>query len=113
MPYINTVTNVKISKSNEESIKSKFGDAIKILGKSESWLMLNFTDNQRMYFQGDSSKPMAMVEVQLFGKAQPSAYDAMTSTITDIISNELNILPNQIYVKYEEISYWGWNGNNF
>ncbi len=56
---------------------------------------------------------MAMVEVQLFGKAQPSAYDTMTSTITDIISNELNILPNQIYVKYEEVSYWGWNGNNF
>ncbi|MCC8070034.1 MAG: hypothetical protein LIO71_09850 [Ruminococcus sp.] len=113
MPYIDTTTNVKISKSSEETIKSKFGEGIKILGKSESWLMLNFTDNQRMYFQGDNSKPMAMVEVKLFGKAQASAYDRMTSFITDTISNELNIPPNRVYVKYEEVSYWGWNGSNF
>lgn len=113
MPYINTTTNVKISNSSEENIKSKFGEAIKILGKSESWLMLNFVDNQRMYFQGDNSKPMAIVEVKLFGKAQPNAYDEMTSAITNTISSELNISPNQVYVKYEEVSYWGWNGNNF
>jgi len=113
MPFINTITNTKISKESELKIKSQFGEAMKILGKSESWLMLNFADDQRMYFQGDNSKPVAMVEVKLFGKASPSAYDTMTSTITDIVSKELNISPNCIYVKYEEVSYWGWNGNNF
>lgn len=113
MPYINTITNVRISNDNEKNIKSKFGEAIKILGKSESWLMLNFVDNQRMYFQGDNSKPMAMIEVKLFGKASANAYDNMTSTITDIVSKELNISSNQVYVKYEEVSHWGWNGNNF
>lgn len=113
MPYINTITNVRISNDNEKSIKSQFGDAIKILGKSENWLMLNFMDNQRMYFQGDNSKPMAMIEVKLFGKASNSTYNNMTDTITDIVSKELNIASNQIYVKYEEISNWGWNGSNF
>lgn len=113
MPYINTITNVRISNDNEENIKSKFGEAIKILGKSESWLMLNFVDNQRMYFQRDNSKPMAMIEVKLFGKASDNAYNNMTSTITDIVSKELNINSNQVYVKYEEVSHWGWNGSNF
>ena len=37
----------------------------------------------------------------------------MTAAITDILSKELQIAPNRIYVKYEEVAYWGWNGNNF
>jgi phenylpyruvate tautomerase PptA (4-oxalocrotonate tautomerase family) len=113
MPYINTTTNVKVSSDSEKAIKTQFGEAIKILGKSEGWLMLNFSDNQRMYFQGDNSKPIAMVEVEIFGKASASAYSQMTTAITDILSKELSIEPSQIYVKYEEISTWGWNGNNF
>ena len=113
MPYINITTNVKVSDSTEEKVKSKLGEAIKILGKSENWLMLNLSDNQRMHFQGDNSNPMAMVEVKLFGKASSRAYDEMTSATTDIISNELNVAPSKIYIKYEEVSYWGWNGNNF
>lgn len=113
MPFINTITNKKISKENEINLKSQFGEAITILGKSESWLMLNFVSERNMYFQGDNSKPMAMVNVQLFGKATSSAYDRMTAKLTEIVSNELGIAPNQIYVKYEECSHWGWNGSNF
>lgn len=113
MPYINTTTNVKVSSESEEAIKTQFGKAIRIFGKSEDWLMLHFSDDQRMYFHGDNSQPMAMVEVELFGRATESAYSQMTATITEIVSKELNIAPNQVYVKYEEISTWGWNGNNF
>ena len=40
MPCIETKVNVKIPKEKEESIKSKFGKAIEIIGKSESWLMV-------------------------------------------------------------------------
>lgn len=112
MPFIQTITNKKISKESEINLKTQFGEAIKILGKSESWLMLNFTTSDSMYFQGNI-KPMAMVEVKLFGKATSSAYDKMTSKLTDIISKELDITPNQIYVKYEECSHWGWNSSNF
>lgn len=112
MPFINTVTNKNISKETEIKLKSQFGEAIKILGKSENWLMLNFTQSDSMYFQGESN-PMAMLEVKLFGKASSSAYDNMTAKLTDIVSKELNISPTQIYIKYEECSHWGWNGNNF
>ena len=41
MPYITTTTNTKISDEKREIIKSKYGTALGILGKTESWLMLS------------------------------------------------------------------------
>lgn len=113
MPFINTKTNTDIPKEKEEIIKAKFGKAIASLGKSEGWLMLNFEDNCRLWFKGDNSKKMAISHVSLFGRASDSAYEKMTRQITDILSEELDILPDCIYVKYDEVDTWGWNGDNF
>ncbi len=113
MPYISTKTNVTISKDKEIALKTAFGKAIeKIPGKTENWLMLDFYDSQRMWLAGDNT-PTAMLEVELFGSASDSAYDALTAELTDIVSSELSIEPSRIYIKYEEIDHWGWNGNNF
>ena len=112
MPFINTKTNISISKEKEEIIKSKLGKAISILGKSESWLMLNFEDNSRMYFRGENSFPMAFVAVDLYGRADSARYNSLTNEITTIFNEELEIDKDKIYVKYSEVDNWGWNGNN-
>lgn len=113
MPYISTKTNVTISKNQETALKTAFGKAIeKIPGKTENWLMLDFYDSQRMWLAGDDA-PTAMLEVEIFGSAPDSAYDALTAELTAIVSTELFIEPSRIYIKYEEIGCWGWNGNNF
>ncbi len=114
MPYISTKTNVTITKDKEKAIKSKLGKAIELIpGKSENWLMLAFEDQCSLYFKGNSDQPIAFVEVKLFGSSNASAYDKLTTEITTILKEELEIAPNQIYVKYEEVQNWGWNGNNF
>ncbi len=113
MPLITTKTNTQITKEKEEVLKSKLGKAISALGKTESWLMLEFQDDCRLWFKGSNNEKLAMVEVSLFGKASDSAYDKMTAEVTDVISQELGISPSNIYVKYEEVGTWGWNGNNF
>lgn len=114
MPYILTKTTVSISSEKRETIKKKLGKAIELIpGKSESWLMLAFEDNCSMYFKGSNEKPLAFLEVKIFGKASSDAYDRLTKAITEIISEELGIRPEGIYVKYEEVSTWGWNGSNF
>lgn len=114
MPYISTKTTVSVNPERKEAIKSKLGKAIELIpGKSESWLMLSFEDNSSMYFKGSNEKPLAFAEVKLFGKASSEAYKKLTKAITDIIGEELGIKPDCIYVKYEEVSIWGWNGNNF
>lgn len=114
MPYISTKTNVKLSKDQSEAIKTKLGKAIELLpGKSENWLMVAFEDESNLYFKGKNDKPLAFVEVKLFGKASRDAYNHLTREITNILRDELNIQPDCIYVKYEEVSNWGWNGSNF
>lgn len=113
MPFIQTKTNKTITAEQEKQIKERLGKAASIIGKSESWLMLGFEDNCRMYFKGDNSKPMAFVEVKLYGSAPKSAYEKMTAEICTIFGDVLGISADCVYVKYEEVENWGWNGGNF
>ena len=113
MPFINTKTSVKITAEQETLLKEKMGTAIRYIGKSESWLMLNFEDKCHLYFKGDNKEPMAMIEIALFGKASDSQYDALTEELTKEISTVLGIKPSNIYIKYEEVEHWGYNGFNF
>lgn len=113
MPFINVKTNASISQENELKIKSQLGEVIKLIGKSESWLMINFEDRQKMYFRGDNSSNMAFVQVDLYGVANANAYNLMTGAITEILTKELGIDSDKIYVKYSEIKNWGFNGGNF
>ncbi|MCR4926267.1 MAG: hypothetical protein K5917_08265 [Clostridiales bacterium] len=114
MPFIGTKTNVELNQEKKEIIKQKLGQAISIIpGKSENWLMVSFEYVPDMYFKGNGDKPMAFVEVKVFGKVAPSDFDKLTKEITSIISQECSIEPSQIYIKYEEVSNWGWNGSNF
>ena len=113
MPYIRTKTNVSIDKAGEIALKSAFGQAIGLIpGKSERWLMLDFCDNEHMWFAGEDT-PSAMLEVELFGSTSDSVYDLLTAKLTEIVSAQLGVDPSRVYVKYEEISHWGWNGSNF
>ena len=113
MPYIGVRVSVALTQEKEQVLKEKLGKAIALLpGKSETWLMVEFTDNCRLYFQGDGSRPSAFVEVKIFGQASEADYEKLTTAVTEISSGELKIDPARIYVKYEEIATWGWNGQN-
>ena len=111
MPYIKTTTNVSIDEIKLSNIKSKMGEAIRLMGKTEDWLMLSFEDNIKMFFKGNSENPMAFIEVKVLGSVNNS--NEMTAELTNIISSELGIAPNNIYISYQGYSDWGYNGSNF
>lgn len=114
MPFINTKVNVKITVEQEKELKKKLGKAIELIpGKSESWLMISFEDECNLYFQGDNSCKIAYVEVKVFGEENKTAFANMTGAICDIFGDVLKIEPDKIYVTYEAVTNWGWNGNNF
>ena len=114
MPFINSKINIKVSKEQEIQLKTLLGEAISIIpGKSESWLMLGFEDEYTLYFRGDDSKPTAFIDVSVFGNENPSAFDALSSKICKIFKDVLGISADHIYIKYEAVSNWGWNGGNF
>lgn len=114
MPMMDTSVSVPLSAEAEERLKKEFGKAISLLpGKSEQWLMVRFEEKARLWFQGDNQQPAAFVEVKVFGSLDPAACDKLTARITEILEKELSIPPKRIYVKYEPVSVWGWNGANF
>lgn len=114
MPFINSKVSVSMSEEQEKELKTRLGQAIALIpGKSESWLMTGFEDNYHLYFRGDNSQPMAFVEVKVLGGENHTAFDALTGEICKIFGDVLGIAADHIYVKYEAVKNWGWNGSNF
>lgn len=113
MPFIDSKITVKVSQQKEESIKTKFGKAISILNKSQTYLMVGFEDEYDLYMGGDKLEKGAYVSVSLFGSATPELYEKMTEKICEILADELDIPGDKVYVTYHGVSDWGWNGQNF
>lgn len=114
MPFINTKINCSISDQQKSILKEELGKAISLIpGKSQEWLMLGFEDDYSLYFKGKDYEKLAYVDVKLFGKAEKAAYNELTAAICNIYNTILGIPKECIYITYEEISNWGWNGRNF
>lgn len=114
MPFINSKISTSVTKEQEQEIKTLLGQAITAIpGKSEGWLMIGFENEYSLYFRGDNSQPMAFVEVSVFGSENKQAFSEFTAKICDIYNKVLGIAPDHIYVKYEAVTNWGWNGGNF
>ena len=112
MPFISLKTNVKIDEKKEVELKEQLGKSIAVIpGKSEAWLMLDFEDNCRMYFKGENN-PVAFFEVKIYGKLSKAVADEFTGVLCNVAEEKLAIDKSRVYVKYEEIEYWGWNGFN-
>ena len=112
MPFINIKTNAPFNKGRELKIKTELGEAISIIpGKSEDWLMIGL-DQQIIYFKG-TNEPTAMAEIGIYGSPDKAALDKLTAKVTDILSEQLTVKPNRIYVSYYTTPNWGWNGSNF
>ncbi len=112
MPFIDCKMNVDITKQQETELKDEFGKAIELIpGKSENWLMVNIQPKCALYFRGSNDKPTAMISVTIYGKANPNAYDALTSRFHTILSNVAGI--EEMYVSYSETGNFGYNRSNF
>ena len=113
MPYIDLKTNLKIDDTTAKSLQEMFGREIELIpGKTEKWLMTGISDGVRMSHAG-TDEPCVFVTVSIFGKASAEAYADLTASLCEKLSAELSVPADRIYVKYEEVSVWGWNGMNF
>lgn len=113
MPYISTKISLPLARETRERLSAAYGELISIFpGKTERWLMLSMEGNAAMYFDG-TPDPCAIVTISLFGKGSADAYDKMTAAVCALIAKECAIPKDRIYVKYEEVEHWGWNGINF
>ena len=113
MPFINTKTTVSLSKSKKDSLTAEICRITReCLGKGENWVMTGFEDNASLFFQGDSAA-VAYVEVKTFGTPSAAGTSQMTGKLCHLLSGELSIPADHIYVAYFPTDNWGWNGSNF
>ncbi len=113
MPFIDSKVTVKLTEQKKESIKSELGKAISIMGKGESFLMVGFEECYDLFMGGKKLELGAFVSIQVFGQVRPEACDKMTAEICRIYEEQLGISGSNIYVTYQGIADWGWNGSNF
>ncbi|MCB2294968.1 hypothetical protein LGK95_15890 [Clostridium algoriphilum] len=114
MPYINSTLTVKLTEGKKEKIKSKLGEIItEIPGKSEEWLMVSFNDDHTLYFRGIKKDKAAFVEIKIAGTAERKHKEVITAKVCSLFEEELSINKDSIYLVFDEIKDWGWNGNMF
>lgn len=113
MPYIDSKITLTLSDAQKNTLKTELGKIIcTIPGKSEAFLMLGFQDNYDLYFKGEKLDLGAFIDVKVFGEAPEQALEKVSSQICDLYKKVLNIPPDAIYITYQPIFNWGWNGGN-
>lgn len=114
MPYIDVKLSKKITYEQETAVKADLGTAISAFpGKTEQWLMIGFSDNVHLWFQGNDDAPSAMVEVSVLGALNGDSCEKMTKLICESFEKHLSVSPSRVYVRYQAVSDWGWNNINF
>ncbi len=113
MPFINTKVNFPLSQEKKDVLKAEFGKAVSVIGKPEAYLMLGFEDSCDLYFAGKKLEKGAFVSVQVFGSVNSASSSEMTGRICSVLEKELGIPGDCVYVTYQGIKDWGWNGSNF
>ena len=113
MPFIDCKLTQKLTDDKKEAVKSALGRAVSILHKPESYLMVGIADGYDLYFAGKKLEKGAYVDISLFGSASSSDYERMTAEVCKILSSELSVPSEKVYVTYHPVKDWGWNGSNF
>ncbi|MBR1552581.1 MAG: hypothetical protein IJ741_03460 [Schwartzia sp.] len=107
MPFLMAKTNVPIGRAKEMEIKTLLGKAIGLVpGKSEQSLLVGFEENRHFYLRGEE-QPVVYIEASIFGNEAHLGYDALTAAIARAFHDVLEIPPENIYVKYDDIKGWG------
>lgn len=113
MPFIDLKVSKTLTEEKKEVLKSRLGEIISLLHKPESYLMIGIADGYSMYFAGKKLENGAYVEVKLFGKVSSADSEKMTQAVCGILKDELCTDGKNIYITYQGITDWGWNGANF
>ena len=114
MPYCNIKTTVKVEKEKEMEVSHALAKVIELIpGKTENWIMTSIDDEAVLVFAGTNEQPAALITLKTLGEPENKYYDLMTEGFCETVSRMLGISADRIYIIYEPIEHWGWNGRNF
>ncbi|MDQ6958376.1 MAG: phenylpyruvate tautomerase MIF-related protein [Mariprofundaceae bacterium] len=114
MPYLSIQTNVLMDDVGQETLLRKASQTVaSVLGKPESYVMINLDSGNTMLFAG-SDAPLAYLQLKSLGlpEVQTSIF---SQALCELMQTELGIDSGRVYIEFSgpERHMWGWNGGTF
>ena len=114
MPFFKAKINFSLDEEQEINLKSELGKAVQNnFGYSEEYLLAIFEENQKIYLRGEKTEKIAYIEVEVFGNKFHAGYKNFSHDVTIIFQEILEIPPQNIYIKFEDIVAFSNAGNYF
>ena len=112
MPYLHIHTNVAVA-DQPELLTRCSSEIAAALGKPESYVMVELSDQQPMLFAG-SDAPLAFVELKSLGLNNTQTAD-LSARICSLLHALLGVDSARIYIEFAapERPMFGWNGGTF
>ena len=110
MPYIAVNTSVKLSDAQKERIKIELGRLITLIPtKTEAGTLIDFSDSKTIYM-GGKKVPGAFIDVRLFHRADFEPRKKFTEETFELLSRELGLEKENMYLSILEFENWGSGG---
>jgi len=110
MPYIAINTSQKLSAPQKEKIKTEIGRLITIIpNKTEAVTYVDFSDSRTAYMGGVEISG-AFIDLRLFHQSDSEAKKKFTEETLAMLSKELGIAIENIYMSILEFNDWGSRG---
>jgi len=114
MPYLSIRTNVMMDDAGQKTLLKKASQTVaSVLGKPESYVMVNLDSGNTMLFAG-SDAPLAYLQLKSLGLPEARTSD-FSQTLCELMQTELGIEPGRVYIEFAgpERHMWGWNRGTF
>lgn len=110
MPYIAINTAQDLSDAQKEKIKAELGRLITIIPtKTEAGLIVDISSG-RTIFKGGENVSGAFIDLRLFHKADFEPKKKFTEEAFEMLSRELGIKKENMYLTIMEFDNWGLAG---
>jgi len=112
MPLLTIRTNTEINNTKELALAASKKIA-ELLGKPESYVMVNVMTEQTLVF-GGTDDGAALLELKSLGLPESSTGN-FSKALCVLIKQQLGIDESRVYIEFSnpERHMWGWNGATF
>ncbi len=113
MPYIDAKITLPLNEAQKDELKSKLGNIILTLRKTESYLMVGIDDKYDLWFGGKKLEKGAYISVSLLGHLNSDDCNKFTDQVCHHLEKLFGIPKDCVYITYHAVADWGYNGSNF
>ena len=115
MPFINAKVTTTLSAEKKEELKAALAQSVGLIGKAETWVMVNIEDKQDIWLGGKKKDAAGYISIELVGKADQKASETLSKAVCNVMENVLSIPSDSTYITIKEFDgyHWGWNNQTF